>query len=127
MPAYGGPSNCRKCWITRPRIVEPPDPGPSTRPLPLDVLPLIVIPGTPGVPVSVVPSISTGAVITGSGESVVLIVTEPSDGIAKAIMPPPAVFAALMASRNVQSDTLQTPSSWSSLVLTTNGNESAAA
>ena len=35
------------------------------------VLPLIVIPGTPGVPVSVVPSISTGAVIAGSGASVV--------------------------------------------------------
>ena len=75
-----------------------------------------------------VPSISTGAVIAGSWARVVVIVTGPSDGIANTILPPPPrSFAALIASRSVQSAALQTPSSWSALVLTTIGAESATA
>ena len=74
-----------------------------------------------------VPSISTGAVIAGNGASVVVIVTGPSDGIANTIGPPPRAFAALIASRSEQSAALQSPSSWSSLVLTTIGAESATA
>ena len=55
--------------------------------------------------------------------SVVVIVAGPSDGIANAIVPPPPrSFAALIASRSVQSAALQTPSSWSALVLTTIGS-----
>ena len=51
-----------------------------------------------------------------------MIVTGPSDGIANTIVPPPRLFAALIASRSVQSAALQSPSSWSSLVLTTIGS-----
>ncbi len=117
----------RKPRRSSPRIVEPSDPGASTRPLLPIPPPSTTTPSVPGADACVVPSISTGLVIAGSGASVVVIVAGPSDGIANTIVPPPRLFAALIASRSVQSAAEQKPSSWSALVLTTIGADRATA
>ena len=75
-----------------------------------------------GTPPSVVPSMTTGVVMSGSGTSVTAICCGPPPGMAKVISASgaAAAFAAPIASRSEQSEIVQpVMSAWSSAVLTT--------
>src|SRR5580765_7941898 len=111
-----------KLMITKPRIVMP-SPSrwkPGAKPPPTWALPSRVTTGAPAKVGCVVASIVVEALTVGRFE-VGLIVVWPAGRSKWIALPGAARFAALIASRSVQSRTVQLPSSWSSFVLTTNG------
>ena len=102
-----------KPWITNPRNVPP---APLTS-RPSALAPADEPSSTTHPPLCVVPSIVTGPVMLGS--ALVGWITFPVLMLKTIRSAPARAFAAMIASRSVQSAASQTPSSWSAAVLTT--------
>jgi hypothetical protein len=101
-------------------MVDASEPGPRSRPTeaPLDAS---VMPGVSGCADGcVVPSIVTAEVTAGRGVAREIVGAAAAPGTAKVIVPPPAPFAAMIASRSEQRLTVQAPSFESAVVVTTN-------